>query len=151
MSSVSFSNQVERLLYKLIRNYEECNRVCISQLGVTTAQAYTLLALPQRQSLAMNELSDAMGLAGSTMTRMVDQLVGKHLVGREQDEHDRRVVRVVLTARGEQVRSTLRQLLDTFFSQVLDQVPEEEHASILRSLDRLNQAISQVVTDCCGE
>jgi DNA-binding MarR family transcriptional regulator len=150
MATNVFYSQVERLLYNLIKNYEECNRVCVSQLGVTTSQAYTLLALPARQSLTMNELSDAMGLAGSTMTRMVDQLVTKALVRREPDEDDRRVVRVALTPRGKEVRSTLRQLLDTFFGQALDRIPAEEHASILHSLERLNRAISESVTACCN-
>jgi DNA-binding MarR family transcriptional regulator len=144
-----FYSQVERLLYNLIRNYEACNRACVSQLGVTTSQAYTLLALPPRQSLTMNELSDTMGLAGSTMTRMVDQLVAKELAHREQDEQDRRLVRVALTPGGEEVRSTLRHLLDTFFGQALDRIPAKEHASILRSLERLNRAIAEGITACC--
>jgi DNA-binding MarR family transcriptional regulator len=149
MALTSFYGQLERLLYNLIKNYEECNRVCVSQIGVTTSQAYTLLALPARQSLTMNELSDAMGLASSTMTRMVDQLVTKELARREPDEDDRRLVRVALTPQGKEVRSTLRQLLDTFFNQALDRIPAEEHAVILRSLERLNRAISESVTACC--
>jgi MarR family transcriptional regulator, organic hydroperoxide resistance regulator len=149
MALTSFYGQLERLLYNLIKNYEECNRVCVSQIGVTTSQAYTLLALPARQSLTMNELSDAMGLASSTMTRMVEQLGTKELARREPDEDDRRLVRVALTPQGKEVRSTLRQLLDTFFNQALDRIPAEEHAVILRSLERLNRAISESVTACC--
>lgn len=151
MTAMPSSKQVERLLFALIRNYEECNRMCVAQLEVTTSQAYTLLALPQNGVITMNELSDAMGLAGSTMTRMVDQLVAKDLMRRERDEADRRVVLVGLSVRGQQVQSRLAEMLDTIFTQVMRQIPEADHATVVRSLELINRAITESLTACCAD
>src|SRR3990170_2934878 len=103
----SFAARLQRLMYKLIKSYEQCDEMCLAQFGVTSAQAYTLLALPDEADVSMNELSESMGVANSTMTRMVDQLVRKELVYRRHSEDDRRVVRVELTTQGQKVRHTL--------------------------------------------
>lgn len=139
----TFAAQIQRLLYKLVRSYELCDRVCLTQHDVTASQGYTLLALPPEGTVSMNELSEAMGLAGSTMTRMVDQLVSKRLVQRKPDDEDRRVVRVWLTERGREARRTLEQALQDFFKGALDDIREEERPTILRALERIVQSVEK--------
>jgi DNA-binding MarR family transcriptional regulator len=50
--------------------------------------------------MTMGELAGRLRLPLSTGTRVVDGLVARDLVGRERPEENRRVVRVVLTAKG---------------------------------------------------
>lgn len=100
MEPNTFAADAQRLIYTLVKSYETCDRVCLTQFGVTSSQGYTLLALPRQGHLSMNELSEAMGVANSTMTRMVDQLVRKGLVQRRPDDEDRRMVQVRLSEQG---------------------------------------------------
>ncbi len=145
-----FAAHLQRQLYQLVKACELCDRACLTQNGVTTSQGYTLLAFPEDGCLTMNELSDTMNLSSSTMTRMVDQLVQKGLVRRKPDESDRRVVLVELTDHGQVTREALDQALDNLFGQVLAHLPPEERPTILRALDRVTQAVSQVL-ECCSE
>ncbi|MBI4317330.1 MAG: MarR family transcriptional regulator [Chloroflexi bacterium] len=133
------------LVDRLAKAYDLCDSVCAAQQDVTAAQGRTLLALPPDVQVRMNELSDTLGLATSTTTRMVDQLVGKGLVLRLQDERDRRVVRVILTEQGRQVRRALEQARQDFFQLVLDEIKRTERWSILYALEKVASSVDKAL------
>jgi DNA-binding MarR family transcriptional regulator len=142
--------EIQRLTYDLVHYYAICDRVTIQELGVTASQGYILLALPEMDSISMNDLSIKMRLANSTMTRMIDQLVQKGMVNREPDSQDRRIVLIRLTGQGLDVRNRLQNTLQDLFSQVLGDLPEGQRDEILHSLEVLNQAIVKTLKSCCG-
>ncbi len=144
----SFALEIQQQIHSLVKNYERCEQMCLAQQGVTVAQAYTLLSLPASDQITMNELSAKMGLASSTMTRMIDQLVNKHLVQRQHDDEDRRVVWVRLTSKGEQLRRTLDQAQREFFQGPVQQISEEERTRILDTLQKLNSLIVRGFESC---
>lgn len=145
-----FARGLQQQIYRLVRNYEFCDRECLGQHGVTASQGYTLLSVPHEGNLSMSELSEAMELATSTMTRMVDQLVSKGLVTRRPDDEDRRVVRIALTLRGQEVRLALAEELERFFEQVLAEVPTNRRSTILDALEEVNRLMSRLVKASCG-
>ena len=144
-----FADEIQRLMYDLVHYYSICDRVTTQQLDVTASQGYILLALPEMDSINMNDLSIKMRLANSTMTRMVDQLVVKGMVYRTADSHDRRIVLVRLTKQGLDVRTRLKNNLQDFFSQVLGDIPEDQRGEILHSLEILNRSILKTLKSCC--
>lgn len=148
--SSAFATSLQRQLYQLVRSYELCDQACLAQNGVTASQGYTLLSLPQEGHLSMNDLSEAMGLAGSTMTRYVDGLVRKGLAQRKADGEDRRVVWVELTAQGEKVRGILEGAMQDFFQQVLDEIPPAERNTLLHALELVSNSIAKVFKSCCS-
>ncbi len=141
--------KVQRQIYQLVRLYQSCDRVCLVERGVSASQGYTLLSLPQEGTLSMNELSEAMGLANSTTTRIVDQLVKKGLVRRREDEEDRRVVRVQLTARGRELWQALTNELQDFFARAMEGIREDERPAILHALERLTNTLEKALGVCC--
>ena len=148
-----FASQVLHLVSELVKNNEMCDRECVAQYGVTASQGYTILSLPAEGALRMNELSRIMGVDNSTMTRMVDQLVDKALVYRKPDEKDRRLVRVGLTAQGQELHRDLEEALQSFYKEALDEIQEHERVAIIHSLERLNQAYAKAFKVCgagCG-
>ncbi len=149
-NSLVFATSLQRQLYRLVRTYELCDQACLAQNGVTASQGYTLLSLPKEGTLSMNDLSEAMGLAGSTMTRYVDELVRKGFVQRKSDAEDRRVVRVELTKQGDKVRSILEGALQDFYRQVQDEIPPDERDGLLRALELVSQAIAKAFNSCCA-
>jgi len=80
-------------------------------------------------------LAEACLLQQPTMTKLLDRMVRDGLVKRSQDTRDRRVVRVVLTARGEMVASDLVQAAKVHEAEVLARHPEAE-AMAIKSLLR---------------
>jgi DNA-binding MarR family transcriptional regulator len=130
----------QRKISEFIKNYELCDQLCATQFNVTVSQSATLLALPQEGNLTMSEVSQAMGLATSTMTRMIDQLVEKGFVQRTADPDDRRIVRVGLTPQGQQLSASLEKEYLEFYHLIMGEIREDELESILHVFDRINQA-----------
>ncbi len=143
-----FAGRVLHLISELVKNNEMCDRECVAQYGVTASQGYTMLSLPEEGTLSMNELSKTMGVDNSTMTRMVDQLVDKHLVYRKADEKDRRLVRIGLTERGRELHTDLEEELKNFYKMALDEISEEQRLGIIHSLEQLNRAITRAIEAC---
>ena len=145
----TFAINLQQQIYRLVREYELCDQMCMGQYRVTASQGYTILTLPESESMTMNALSEAMGLANSTMTRMVDQLVDKGFVRRTTDDEDRRVVCVSLTAQGQETRRNLEQAQQYFFGLVLTEISQDERHDILQVLERIVVAIEKVRKNGC--
>ncbi len=143
-----FTTLLQRQLGKLVRAYELCDQACSALLGVTPAQGYSLLSMPEKGYLSMNDLSKSLDLANSTMTRMVDQLAQKGLVRRKADAEDRRIVLVGLTEQGRVARATLEKEFQDFFGQVAAGFPEEERHIMLRALERVTVLLQEVYRSC---
>ena len=145
----TFAINLQQQIYRLVREYELCDQMCMGQYRVTASQGYTILTLPESESMTMNALSEAMGLANSTMTRMVDQLVDKGFVRRTTDDEDRRVVCVSLTAQGQETWRNLEQAQQYFFGLVLTEISQDERHDILQVLERIVVAIEKVRKNGC--
>ena len=144
-----FANEVNRLLHRIAKTDDGYETSCVAFFGVTSSQGGTLLSLPLKATLKMNELSTIVGVDNSTMTRMVDQLVDKGLVFRQVDQKDRRLVCVGLTTAGQKLHRDLDRALRDFYKDSLGEIREEERAVILQSLERLNSAMAKGVENCC--
>jgi MarR family transcriptional regulator, organic hydroperoxide resistance regulator len=150
-SFITFANDIQQLTYQLVSYYAICDRVCVEKLGVTASQGYILLALAETDSVTMNDLSVRMKLANSTMTRMADQLLKKGLLTRGPDPADRRIVRVRLTKRGQDVRTKLKKTMQELYSQILKDIPQGEREQIVHSLKTLEESIVNTLKSCCAE
>jgi len=146
-----FANEVRDLISSISGCFESYEKACGTFMGVTTSQAGTILAFPLTGGMTMHELSKAVNLEISTMTRMVDLLVDKSLVQRETDPKDRRVVRVGLTENGAELRKRLDDALQSFYTKALNDFPKKEQGEIIKNLRRLNEAISASLEECCKE
>jgi DNA-binding MarR family transcriptional regulator len=144
-----FANEVRDLISNISGCFESYERACGTFMGVTTSQAGTILAFPNKSGLTMNELSKAVNLEISTMTRMVDQLVEKGLVRRETDAKDRRVVRVALTDEGKNLQNRLQDALQSFYTGALNKFPKTEQVEILKNLNHIYEDVSASLEECC--
>ena len=143
------ATNLQRQIHILIKGHDVCDQVCLVQHGVTAAQGYALLALPREGSATMNEISDSLGIASSTMTRTIDPLVAKELVYRALDEGDRRIVRVGLTSQGLKIRNSIENSLETFFMMVLEGIKEEDRSKAISSMEQVTAAFKKALEVCC--
>ncbi|MCF0097225.1 MarR family transcriptional regulator [Micromonospora sp. MH99] len=94
----------EQLRYLILAAQREGNRqltVLLSEIGVTPAQSEALRIIGDHGPLALRELGDMLVCdTGTSPSRIVDRLVAAGLVQRTTSEHDRRQVRLALTAPG---------------------------------------------------
>jgi len=89
--------QFHQQIVELIKKYQFRDRNQICCFGISVSQCYILETLHTHGPLTMNELAKKMYLKISTITRVVEQLVKKNYVKREEGLNDRRVRLINLT------------------------------------------------------
>jgi DNA-binding MarR family transcriptional regulator len=146
---IAGQGEFSRLVGTLIRSLSLLDRDQKVCCGVTVSQCYTIETLAQRGTLPMNELSEEMGVAISTMTRVVDILVRDGVVARRRNPGDRRRVYIELTDRGSELALRLRSCGEEYGKMILSQVPLRHRESVLKSLSLLNDAIDRVRQGDC--
>lgn len=87
--------------------------------------------------LTMGELSRGLEVPLSTATRIMDWFVGNGYVVRLPDPEDRRVVRVALTAAGEDLYRTINSFVVDRVVGILDQFSPEDQDMMIRLLRKL--------------
>jgi len=117
--------------------------------GVTLSQAYVISTLQRQNMLSMNELSQELRLAISTLTRIVDVLVRDGIVCRNTNEQDRRKVCTCLTEKGKDLAGKLQACSENFWSKILFAIPDEKRKQVTANLDLLLQAIEGEEKTCC--
>ena len=135
-------NQLMRMLTVLDRNELVC-------YGVTVSQCYTIKALFTKKRLTMNELSSELGLAVSTLTRIIDILVRDEIVIRERSADDRRKIYIKLTEKGKDLAIKLRECSENYMMEILEYIPVEKRTVIVDSLEMINNAVISAKDRCC--
>lgn len=141
----TFSNYIQLEIYQLVKNCEKCDKVCLSKYDISSSQSYTLMSIPQEGSLSMYEISKIMGIACSSMTRIVNPLVKKGLIQRGTDETDRRIVLINLTKKGLELQAELEKEFNTFFNYVYKNIKPGDLQAILNSMKKVNVAFAEAI------
>ena len=132
------------LLVQVVSGLAERTADRLSAHGLMTVDLDVLRTVDLGPGLAtMSDLAAGAGLSAGGATRVVDRLVGRGLVTRDDCPTDRRVIRVDLTAAGRTALSAAtaehRQVLDEALAAPLQRTGEL--ASLTAALHRLRDAL----------
>ena len=108
--------------------------------GITPAQSSALAVVVREGRLTLSQLAVAERVQPTTVTRVVDSLVGRGLVTRTPSEHDRRVAWVEPTLEGVDLVETMRRRRDAYLAKRLRRLSVEDVdilARAARILERL--------------
>ena len=111
--------------------------------GLTHPQFGVLARLRDRDGLTQQELSQGLLLDKSNLCRILTLLEGEGLLERQPDGDDRRVNRVLLTARGRRVLDQAVPALDAILEEQfrsLDRAAQRTLSTLLRRLERCASA-----------
>ena len=150
-SKNKFDNQVERFhqeIVDLIKKYQFRDRNQICCCGVSVSQCYILEILHHYGDLTMNNLAEKMHLSISTVTRVVEQLVKKKYVIRQEDATDRRFRLIKLTEAGEAAYQKSWENVFASEKTILANFPSEHRELLIDFLQKLNSAMEDW-RSCC--
>lgn len=102
-------------------------------------QALTVLA---SGDVRMRELAGRLGLATSTVTRLVDRLEAAGLAERRSERPDRRSVLVGLSSPGRQALHAVRERLRALLTELLTGLPPHDQGELLRLVAKLGDGVS---------
>jgi DNA-binding MarR family transcriptional regulator len=109
----------------------------LHKVGLTPPQFYVLATIGYAGGLPFGEIGAKMMVTVSNLTGIVDRLEKKKLVSRKRDEHDRRVVHVVLTDKGARLWTSTLPLFEKSAAEIfaaLDSSQQKELSALLRKL-----------------
>jgi DNA-binding MarR family transcriptional regulator len=115
--------------------------------GVTLSQCHTLDLLSKKGNLTMNELSKQMGLAKSTMTRIVNNMVREGWIEQVKDQGDRRLVNVRLTLKGKKMAERLGFSSREYVRRILRHIPSEKIPRVVESLRLIMNSVVREVQE----
>lgn len=102
--------------------------------GLTAAHSGVLFFLGQRDGALIGEAAEALDLAPSAMTGLIDRMTKVDLVERRADPADGRAMRLYLTDKGHQAREYAKGGLDGINATLTDGFSDEEIAVVARWL-----------------
>lgn len=89
-----------RIIFKSVnRHFHEIEKA----VGIGGAALWALAEVAESDNITVSKLATAMSIHQSTASNLVDKLVSDNYLNRVKDTVDRRVVRLSLTAHGQQV------------------------------------------------
>lgn len=83
------------------------------------------------------EICDMLYISKSTTSKIIQRLVEKDYLRKERDEEDRRVTRIFLTERREEIEELLKELDDKAENKMLEGFEDEEKEQLREYLERI--------------
>jgi DNA-binding MarR family transcriptional regulator len=139
---------VREALQLLVRRFGLLQKDGAQCCGVSVVQSHIIYELFKRPGISLNELSDALSIDTSTLSRQVQQLVENGLLSRFPDPKDRRYVVLSLTPKGEEQHRDIAKTMEDYVQGIFQYIPGDKQAQVLESLQLLSDAMSQS-PNCC--
>ncbi|MDB5801342.1 MAG: transcriptional regulator, MarR family [Rhodocyclales bacterium] len=130
-----FDDSIGFLVGKLRAFLMQALDATLADLGITAAQGIILIRLGAEPDCTAASLCRRSGYDTGSMTRMVDRLEDKGLIVRERSTEDRRVIKLLLTESGINLRSQITRRACEMMEPRLEGFSEEEYV-LLKSLLR---------------
>lgn len=136
-----------RRMSDLVRRLQLMEREAKTHLDLTLPQAHAIHTLMDAGSLRMQELAASLGLAQSTVTRLVAPLKRMGLLDRRPDRADGRATRAFLTDNGVLVVDSLDIADRQLYQGLLDRLPETRRAEVIAAIELLHEAVLDVAEE----
>jgi len=130
----SLLKEINAILNKRLRNY-------LKKLGLTIPQTMILTTLHEMDEMKISDISNALNLADSTVSGIIDRLEKMGYVERFRPEEDRRVVKVRLTDKIMKIMKDIKMNMEEYFSSLLLCASQEDVDCILDGLRRFKRLL----------
>lgn len=112
--------------------------------GLPQAELKCLMLFGQDRYLTTKGISQALDVAKSRVTILIEGLAQKGLVERTNDPKDARVVLLSLTPEGKHKHKEISAFMEQMPLRILGQMPPDERKDVLAALDNLRNAMQTV-------
>jgi DNA-binding MarR family transcriptional regulator len=120
--------------------------------GITVAQCHALLEIGNKKDLSLVDLSGALGLDSSTLSRTIDTMVAGELVERNANPEDRRYITLSLTVKGQSIYNRINQTFDQYYQAIFANIPDDKQQQVIESIGLFTLAVAKSEgTSCCME
>ncbi|MFC3640068.1 MarR family winged helix-turn-helix transcriptional regulator [Camelimonas fluminis] len=133
----------------LARRWRAAIDASLAGLDLTDATLGPLAQIARcGDGVSQKELAAAVGVGGSTLVRLLDILVARGLVERQQDRADRRANLLYLTPAGRAALRRIETILASVEDEMLADMDEDALESLTRALEKIDARIAAAA--CAG-
>src|SRR5689334_20909845 len=122
--------------------YRDAMRIVEQQTGMSQTRLEILHELYHADELSQAQLQQHLGVEGAVVTRIIKQLEAMGLVTRRPDPHDNRYTLVAMSEMARRNHAEHDESLnfkDTFGTQLMDGLSEEDRANLLRMMGQIQE------------
>lgn len=117
----------------------------LSAIGLTRAQWQALGNLRRCGPMTQAALADVMDVETATIARLVDRLEAAGWVGRRPDPHDRRVKRVSLTDKAEDIMDEVSEIGRQLSDDMLADLSNDERERLFAALSAIKSRLVRLL------
>jgi DNA-binding MarR family transcriptional regulator len=146
MSKVSlseFADKINEILPQIIREFIRRQTNELSKGRLTLPQFLILSFLNERKESKMTDLARFMRVSTAAMTGIVNRLVEAGYAVRIFDPHDRRIIKINLTAKGEVLVRNIGKERRRMIMNVFSKVSENDRTDYLRIITRIKEILNE--------
>ncbi|MDR3607595.1 MAG: MarR family transcriptional regulator [Oligoflexia bacterium] len=120
------------------RHWRQLNDQVIRPLNLTDAVWRPLLHVARLgKQVNQKQLAQSLGIEGSSLARLIDQLEEQGLIRRIEAPQDRRAKLISLTDRGNAVVTAVQTRIGESHSELLSEITEQDLENCMQILDRI--------------
>jgi MarR family transcriptional regulator, organic hydroperoxide resistance regulator len=110
---------------------------------LTTAIGYVLLNIDTQKGTPATKIAPVLGMEPRSLTRMLKNLEDQGLIYRQQDEEDKRLIKVFLTDKGKEKKELAKKAVKRFNQVVREEIPEEKLTVFFEVIEKINNILEQ--------
>lgn len=119
-------------------------RRLMEETGLSHAQISVLFQLGHCESCGISEIGESLGISNAAASQLVERLVQRGLIWREEDAHDRRFKRILLTEQGRAILEKSIRYWQQWVASLTAALNTEEQRMIIQALTLLSTAARQL-------
>ena len=129
--------QFMQLLWAVVHGVERTSKRMTGEMGVTGPQRLVLRVVGLYPGISAGDLATVMHVHPSTLTGVLQRLVGQRLLARSHDPRDRRRAVLRLTKRGARANDARRGTVEAAMAAALEGTSDRDRLASRRVLERL--------------
>jgi DNA-binding MarR family transcriptional regulator len=124
-----FRNAIRVIEREVERQFSSSDCCC----GVTVGQCHMLMELESRGEMTIKDLSLALELDKSTLSRTADELFKSGLIERSENQKDRRYTNIRLTEQGRKISGSINDIWNKVYIDIFKFIPGDKHSPVIES------------------
>lgn len=131
-------------VFKLTSKYyiKLCKKLNIKEIDF---QALYLIYISEDKGVKMSSLGDELEMARSGVTVLVDRMALAGLVKRRPDPEDRRIMKVMITEKGNEIMNDIFENNGIFKISTLDFIQQEEKELLCRLIIKIKGKLESII------
>jgi DNA-binding MarR family transcriptional regulator len=135
------------VIYHLRKSWLSINKFyneTTAQYGGTISMAFVLLALYEEDGIPVTKIAPRIGMEPNSLSRILKELENKEILERRKNNNDSRVVNIVLTEKGKELRKFALKSVFNLEKQVKNGISEQDLIGFFNVMENVPQAITKI-------